>query len=69
MAYTQTQLDALETAIAQGALSVQFSERKVTYHSLAEMERLRNTMRSELGVSSPAGSRSRIINIPTGKGL
>jgi len=69
MAYTQTQLDALETAIAQGALSVQFGERKITYHSLAEMTTLRNTMRSELGVSTPAAARGRIINIPTGKGL
>ncbi|PPK72667.1 hypothetical protein B0F88_103100 [Methylobacter tundripaludum] len=69
MAYTQTQLNALETAIAQGALSVQFGERRITYHSLAEMERLRNTMRSELGVATPATARARIINIPTGKGL
>jgi len=69
MAYTQTQLDALEAAIAQGALSVQFGERKITYHSLAEMTSLRDTMRSELGVAKPAGSRSRIIQIKTGKGL
>ncbi|MGZ4953565.1 MAG: phage head-tail joining protein [Methylobacter sp.] len=69
MAFTQTQLNALEAAIAQGALSVQFGERRITYHSLDEMIRLRDTMRSELGVAKPAGSRSRIINIATGKGL
>lgn len=69
MAYTQTQLDALEAAIAQGALSVQFGERKITYHSLAEMTSLRDTMRSELGVAKPARARSRIIQIKTGKGL
>jgi hypothetical protein len=69
MAYTQIQLDALETAIAQGALSVQFGERKITYNSYTEMIRLRDSMRSELGVSTPATSRARFINIATGKGL
>jgi len=69
MAFTTTQLSALETAIAQGALYVQFGERRITYHSLDEMIRLRNTMRSELGVASPVSSRSRIITLPTGKGL
>lgn len=69
MAFTQTQLTALESAIAQGVLSVQFNDRRVTYHSLDEMIRLRDTMRSELGVAKPATARSRIINIPTGKGL
>lgn len=51
MAYTQTQLDALETAMAEGVMSVQYSDRRVTYHSLAEMERLRATMRRELGLT------------------
>ncbi|MFA5922326.1 MAG: hypothetical protein WC856_13705 [Methylococcaceae bacterium] len=69
MAYTQTQLDALEAAIAQGALSVQFGERKITYNSYTEMTRLRDTIRAELGVSTPITSRARFITIPTGKGL
>lgn len=69
MAFTQIQLDSLEVAISQGALSVQYNDRKITYHSLAEMIRLRDTMRAELGVAAPATSRSRIINIATGKGL
>lgn len=69
MAFTQNQLTALESSIAQGALSVQFGERRITYHSLDEMIRLRDTMRAELGVSKPAATRSRIINLPTGKGL
>jgi len=69
MAFTQIQLDALESALAQGVLSVQYNDRRVTYHSLNEMIKLRNTMRAELGVAAPAASRSRIINIATGKGL
>ena len=69
MAFTSDQLDALETAIAQGALSVRFSDRSITYHSYAEMIRLRDSMRSELGVATPATNKNRFIVLPTGKGL
>ena len=69
MAYTTDQLTALETAIAQGALSVRWNDRSVTYYSYAEMIRLRDSMRSELGIITPAGNKNRFINIPTGKGL
>ncbi len=37
MAYTQTQLDALDVAIAEGVLTVSFDSRTVTYRSLNEM--------------------------------
>ena len=69
MAYTSDQLTALETAIAQGALSVRFADRSITYNSYAEMIRLRDSMRSELGVSVPATNKNRFIVLPTGKGL
>jgi len=70
MAFTSDQLTALETAIAQGALSVQYNDRRVTYHSLDEMLRLRNQMRSELGlnVSAPT-NRGGKITFVTSKGL
>ncbi len=69
MAFTSDQLTALETAIAQGALSVRLADRSITYHSYAEMIRLRDSMRSELGVSIPATNKNRFIVLPTGKGL
>ena len=69
MAFTQNQLTILEAAIAQGALSVQYADRRITYHSLTEMIRLRDTMRSELGVSTPITNRSRLVYVSTGKGL
>ena len=69
MAFTQNQLTILEAAIAQGALSVQYADRRITYHSLTEMIRLRDTMRSELGVSTPITNRSRMVYVATGKGL
>jgi hypothetical protein len=64
MAFTQTQLDTLETAIADGVLSVQYADKRVTYRSLDEMLKLRDAMRRDLGLS-PSG---RIYHSPS-KGL
>ncbi len=69
MAYTKEQLDTLESAIAKGITSVQMNGRQVQYRSLTEMQRLRDVMRSELGIKPPVKSRSRMINIVGGKGL
>lgn len=55
MAYTQQQLDALEAAIAEGALSVKYGDKAVTYRSLDEMLRIRAAMRAALGLSSNSG--------------
>lgn len=55
MAFTTEQLAALEAAIATGATKVKYSDKEVTYNSLADMLKLRNIMRGELGLndSSP----------------
>lgn len=37
MALTQTDLDALDTAIATGELTVEFNGRRVTYRSVPEL--------------------------------
>lgn len=52
MAFTQTQLDALETAIASGTLEVSVGDKKVRYHSLDEMIRLRDVIRNQLAADS-----------------
>jgi hypothetical protein len=52
MAFTQAQLDALETAIAAGTLEVSVGDKKVRYHSLDEMIRLREIMRNQLDVAA-----------------
>ena len=41
MAYTQTQLDALDVSIAEGVLTVSYDGRTVTYRSLNEMLSIR----------------------------
>lgn len=51
MAFTQTQYDALVNAIAQGVLTVEYADKKVTYRSLADMMALKNTMANELGLN------------------
>lgn len=55
MAYVQTDLDALEQAIAGGALKVRYADgREVQYRSLAEMRSIRDEIRRELGVARPS---------------
>ncbi len=65
-AFTQAQLDLLEVAISQGVRTVKYTDKEVTYHSLAEMLQLRQTMRVALGLVSTAGNRA---YFETSKGL
>lgn len=54
--FTQEQLDALEEAIASGVLTVEYTDKKVTYRSMSEMMQARDLIRRRLGlVSSGAG--------------
>lgn len=52
MAYTTTQRDALEAAIARGVLTVTFNGRSVTYQSLAEMRALLAEMNRALSTTT-----------------
>lgn len=52
MAYTTEQMTALQDAIAQGVLSVEYSDKKVTYRSLDEMRTILADMKKELGASN-----------------
>lgn len=54
MAVTQAQLDALDDAIASGALSVSHNGKTVTYRSLEEMREVRAILVAQL---TPAASR------------
>lgn len=51
MAFLQSDLDALDRAIALGAYSVRYADgREVKYRSLPEMNQLREKMKRELGI-------------------
>jgi len=52
MAYTQSQLDKITEAIALGATTVEYGDKKITYRSLTEMKRIKQDMESELGSNS-----------------
>jgi hypothetical protein len=52
MAWEQTDIDALETAIKQGVRTVSYADRTVTYHSLDEMLRLRSVMQNAVDAAS-----------------
>lgn len=49
-AFTQAQLDALEAAIADGALKVSYNGKEVEYRSLKEMLKIRDIIRNALGL-------------------
>lgn len=54
MAWSESDITALETAIKQGTVRVKFADREITYRSLDEMIRLRDLMISSVrGKSTP----------------
>jgi hypothetical protein len=51
VAYTQSDVDRLKTAIAQGVRRVRFNDRDIEFRSLDEMERSLALMERELAAS------------------
>jgi len=60
MAWTQTDLDALDAALATGATEVKHADKTVKYRSLDEMRALRNMIASSL--QSPRQRRSTLAD-------
>lgn len=48
MAFTQSDLDAVERAIASGELTIISNGRTVTYRSMSDLLRARDTIRADL---------------------
>lgn len=48
MAFTLTQLDAIESALASGELAIEYEGKKVQYRSMADLVTARNILRAEL---------------------
>lgn len=56
MAFTSAQYAALQAAIADGALTVRYADKTVTYRSLDEMVRILKMMENDLGMNAnPSG--------------
>jgi hypothetical protein len=69
MAYTLTQLQTVEDAIASGALRVEIDGRVVVYQSLDALMKLRDQIRAELGVATPVTARGRAWRPTVSSGL
>ena len=52
MSYTQTQLDALRTAYAEGVLRVTFNNRTIEYRTLKEMKSIIAEMEDSIAGTS-----------------
>lgn len=59
MAYTQTDLDALDAAIARSELSVQFGDRRIQYRSMDELLQARKHVAAQIASASGRKSHSR----------
>lgn len=67
MAWTETELAALNKAIANGVLSVRYADRTVQYRTLEEMLKLRTMMMDELGL--PGATRAAVKHLSYSKGI
>ncbi|MEJ1365634.1 MAG: hypothetical protein RPU42_11205 [Candidatus Sedimenticola sp. (ex Thyasira tokunagai)] len=68
MAYTQTDLDAIDAAIASGELEVAYSDRRVRYRSISELKTARAIIQKELATG--AGNRpTRQYRMKVSKGI
>lgn len=56
--FTEAQLQALDAAIAQGAIKVKYADKEVTYRDLDEMKQIRNMMAADLGKNKRKPSRT-----------
>ncbi len=52
MAYTQKNLDDLQSAMARGARKLRLGDEEVEFRSLDEMERMEAKIKREIGVTS-----------------
>jgi hypothetical protein len=69
MAFTQTDLDRVNAAIASGAVHVQYADgRNVTYRSIEELKTAKAEIQAALGL--PSGQpRTRQVRLYSGKGF
>lgn len=69
MAYTQLDLDALNSAIASGHLKVEYDGKKVEFRSLADLIKIRDIIANELNPSGVATAESRQFYPTFSKGI
>ena len=65
MAFSASQLAALDVAIATGTTRVTHDGKTVEYRSISEMIQIRNLMRAEMASSTP-GPRTTLVRFDRG---
>lgn len=69
MAYTTADLDALDKAIASGALSLELAGRKITYRSVDDLLKARDHVAGEIArATAPRRGSSYRFRFTTGRG-
>ena len=53
MAWTQTDLDAIEAAISSGELTVQYLDKRITYRSITELQTARRMIAAKVETKRP----------------
>lgn len=56
MAFTQTDLDAVNAAVASGELKIEVAGRMVMYRSIDELIKARDLIQAELAATATAGT-------------
>lgn len=69
MAFTQSQLDALDLAISANTVKVEFQDRRVTYNSVDDMLKLRALIWNELHPAGTSPATNRQYRVITSSGL
>jgi len=69
MAYTQLDLDALNSAIASGHLKVEYDGKKVEFRSLADLIKIRDMIAGELNPAAAVTVAQRQVYPTFNKGL
>lgn len=67
MAFTQSNLDAVEVAIASGELSVSYEGKMVTYRSMDDLIKARDTIKAALATAQATPS-VRVSLVSSSKG-
>ncbi len=56
MAFTQSDLTAIETAIKSGTMTVHYRDRSVTYRSLSELLQIKSLIESDIAKTANGGT-------------
>lgn len=62
MAFTSADLTVIERAIASGVLRVKFSDREVTYQSIADLFKARDLIKDSIAGSTAGVTRSTSVS-------